>query len=176
MHTTAEFALTRQDFLRFQRFSGRRLTAHAGARMTRAIVKIVVWLLLASSLFIAFRAAERHRADAPAMYLMAALFVTALLLIQMLPHFVAASLRGRLIADGGAFLRPRSLQFTDSALTTTWATGRSEHQWSNFIARADDAANHYLLIDACAAIIVPREAVAAFAGEFERYVAQIPRA
>ena len=130
-------------------------------------------MLLAASMFIIFKAANTHPADASAFYVLAALVMLATLLAQMLPHLVAMRLRQGIVVDGGAFLRPHSLQFGKDSLATSWATGRSERQWTDFVGRAEDDVNHYLFVDACDAIIVPRHAVDAFQADFHRHIAPI---
>ncbi len=176
MHTTAEFALTRVDFTRFQRLAGRRLLARRDVQAINVVAKFVLWLLVAMSLFIAFRAAARHPEDASALYAMAALVGVALVLARMMPHLVGARVRHRLVVDDGAFLRSHAITFTDAGFTVTWRSGRSEHAWSDVLCRAADATHHYLFIDGCAAVIVPRHAVGPFQADFDRMVAAIPGA
>ena len=176
MHTTAEFALTREDFRRFQRLSGRRLLARRDVQAIHFVAKTVLWFLVALSLFIVFRAAAQHPEDAPALYAMAVLGGAALLLARMLPHLLSARVRHRLVVADGAFLRPHAIAFAEAGIVVTWRTGRSEHAWPDFLGRAADATHHYLFVDGCAAIIVPRDAVAPFQADFDRLVATVPAA
>ena len=62
---------------------------------------------------------------------------------------------------------------TETTLSATWRTGRSEMAWSEFLGRASDDVNHYLYVDACSAVVVPRRVVAPFQADFERLVGQI---
>jgi hypothetical protein len=177
MHTTVEFALGRDDFTRFQRLSSRLLTASgADVRAMNAIPRIVVWMLLASSLFIAFRSAGSHPSESGMFHVLAVTIGAAVFVAFMAPHLVAARLRRRVIVDNGAFLRPHALTFTADSIAVTWRAGRSEQSWDNVLFRANDPVNHYLYLDGCAAIIVPRHVVAPFEADFERYIAAIPAA
>ena len=51
MNATPEFKLAREDFVRFQRLAGRRLRARAGVAAATIAAKVVLWMLIASSMF-----------------------------------------------------------------------------------------------------------------------------
>ena len=106
MHATAEFALARDDFLRLQRVTARRLRARATPGIAGLSGKVVAWMLMAAALFICFRMAGLHPADAAALYTMAALMGVAVVLARLMPYATARDHRHLLLADGGSFLRP----------------------------------------------------------------------
>ena len=174
MHTTAEIALTPDDFSRYQKVASRRLVSRSGMRWITAPAKIVMWLLIASTLFMFFRFCERYPEEATALDTMGILGLAALVLTRSMPYAAQARLRRYLIAPNGSFLRPHVLQFTEEALTIKSAVGLTELQWPTFIGSDQDATNYYLFSDACNAQVVPRAAVADFQADFDRYVARIP--
>ncbi len=174
MHATAEFALTRDDFLRLQRVTARRVRGSAPQGLATLSAKVTLWMLTAAALFICFKMADAHPADATVLYTMAGVVVAAITLAGVMPYAGARDRRQLLIADAGSFLRPHSLQVSEDGLHATWRTGRSEMAWSEFLARDGDDVNHYLFVDSCSAVVVPRRVVAAFQSDFERLIQAIP--
>lgn len=174
MHATPEFALGRDDFLRLQRACLRRLRARTRHGAPHLAARIALWLLIAGTLFLCFTLADRHAADASALYATAGLAAAAMVLAGLLPHFAARDQRRALLADDGAFLRPHALELTATGLCVRWRTGRSEMAWSEFLARGADDVNHYLYVDTCSAVVVPCRVVEPFRADFERLVAAIP--
>ena len=174
MHTTAEIALTPDDFSRLQKVASRRLVSRSDIRWITALTKIGLWLLIASTLFLFFRLCERYPEEATVLDTMGTMGFAVLVLLRGMPYIAQARLRRYLIAPNGSFLRPHVMQFTEAALTIRSAFGSSELQWSSFIGSDRDAINYYLFSDACSAQIVPRTAVAHFQTDFDRYIARLP--
>jgi hypothetical protein len=173
MHTTAEFALTRADYHRLQKVASRRLSQRKDVRPVQWLLKIIAWLLIASTLFLFFKLRDRLPEEAGTLDGLAALGVVAIILARLAPHIAIARIRDRLMADNGSFLRPHLLQFMEEALLTKWSTGSAETQWAGFIGKDEDAHNIYLFVDVCAAYVIPRIAVAGFQSDFERYLARV---
>ena len=176
MHTTAEFALTPQDFTRLQRIAVRRLRRLGGIRGVDIVVKIVLWLLLAGMFFLFFRLHDLHPADSASFDALGGLAALAFLLALFRPYITQALLRRRVIAANGSFLQPHVLQFTDEGVAYRSATNQGQTAWSGFVGSDRDDANHYLFVDACSAFVVPRAAVADFQSAFDLCVARIPAA
>ena len=176
MHTTTEFALTRNDFARLQKIASRRLRGRAGVRGIDMAVKIVLWILLASMFFLFFRLHDLYPADSSAFDAMGVLAVLALVLALWRPYIVQAGMLRHVLAANGSFLQPHVLQFTDEGLLYRSVNGHGQTAWSGFVGSDRDEVNHYLLVDACSAFIVPRVTVAGFQAAFDLYIERIPAA
>ncbi len=174
MHTTPEFALTRADYRLLAKAAARRLRRTAKFSFVDALLKVSAWCLLSAGLFLYFRLQDRFADEAGTLDLAAALVIAAALVTFAAFYLRQIRLRGRLAADGGAFLRRHSLAFDDVAMRMTWATGHAQIQWSNVIGKEADDANCYLFVDTAAAYVVPRHAVAAFQADFDRWLARLP--
>jgi len=174
MHTTPEFALTRADYRLLSKAAASRVRGSARHHAIGLLMRAIAWCLLSAGLFLYFRLHERLPEEAATMDLSAALIVLGALLATAALVLGQLRLAARMVVDGGAFMRRHSLTFTDSAMRMDWATGHAEVGWSNVIGKASDGANHYLFVDASAAYVVPRQAVASFQADFDRWFARLP--
>ena len=84
------------------------------------------------------------------------------------PYVSQALVRSRIVSPRGEFLSPRAIEFSESGLVIVSTLRRTEIRWEGVLAREEDAANYYLLIDEVQAVVVPRSAVAQFLPQFEQ--------
>ncbi|MEO5688411.1 MAG: hypothetical protein ABIR54_13720 [Burkholderiaceae bacterium] len=173
MHKTAEFALTRDDYRLLQKVTSRRLSQRRDVRPIEWLLKIVAWLMIASTLFVFFKLLDRLPDEAGTLQTLGALLLLGIFLARLALPLALARVRHRLLADHGSFLRPHQLEFRDDALVTRWSTGCAEMQWAGFVDKDEDAKNFYLFVDHCAAYVIPRSAVAGFQADFDRCLERV---
>ena len=173
MHSTAEFTLAHQDFTRLQRTMQRRFSKRLRGLWIVQVAKIGVWLLIASAIFMFFKLHQQFPEERAAFDATGAILAVLFLVTLVLPYVRQAFYRKELISPRGSFMMPHRLEFSEASLVVSAAASRSEIAWSCFLARDADDVNHYLFVDACSALVVPRSAIAGFEADFDRYVGKI---
>jgi hypothetical protein len=108
--------------------------------------------------------------------LVAYLLGTALLVIVATPFVSQAAFRKHMLAPGGAFLSPQTIELSPASISVASVRGDTILPWSGVLALDQDETNYYLFIDTMQALVVPRAAIAPVAAEFEQYTRHLRHA
>ena len=169
METT--YALTRDDFARFQKILARRFKRRTSLYSVNSLILIFFWMFVGMAGASYLQLLERFPAQAGSLYLFGAFVVLAVVALLGLATVQRSSMRKQMLLPDGAFLSSQTIRVTETALCIETERLRSQLGWSAIVGVEQDTFNYYLFIDAAQAIIVPKAAASTYQAEFERYLA-----
>ncbi len=153
------FALTRDDFKRFQKLIGQRVDRQMNRHFGLVFAQAASWFFLVLAFMSFFHLMDRHPQAAWPLRLLVLFAGLAWTLQWAKPLLRQNVLFKRMPDPGGGFLAEKALHWSDSGLTVENAHGQHRFPWSGFAAVEQDAHNHYLFLDGLQAVIVPKAAL-----------------
>lgn len=173
---TVTFALTPADFTRLQKVIARRFRQKVGIFSWQFLIRVLVWLCIGLAVAIYARTIREFPELSRQLELVAYLLGAALLAIVATPFVSQAAFRKHMLAPGGAFLSPQTIELSPASISVASVRGDTILPWSGVLALDEDETNYYLFIDTMQALVVPRAAIAPVAAEFEQYTRHLKHA
>lgn len=170
---TIHFALTAKDLGRLQKIVARRFRRRNGALGLQFGLRVLVWVSIGLAVATYTRLMHQYPEISTPLWTVAVLLVVAFLAVLALPYLAQVSLSKQILAPNGAFLSPQTISLLPKSLQVSSATGTTEIPWSGLLAREEDKFNYYLFVDEAQALVLPKDAVAPYAAEFDEYTAHI---
>lgn len=170
---SASFQLSSDDFRLFQRVVGRRFVQAHGRFGFPFLLNVAAWFCVSMALTAFFRIWSQAPDFARSFGVLVGLLVAGFLVAIAMPHVAQRRFVARALDPRGAFLAPQTVHVTEDALSFTSDAARSEVPWRSVLARAEDASNHYLFVDAFHAMVIPKSAAAALGPVFHRKLGEM---
>ncbi len=160
------FILNRSDFAELQK----RILANAKAQLRRQtgtpakftgtwvqfLSKVLVWLAMALSFFVLLRWADSMPRTGTHLAVAGAGVALGFLVFWALAMMGVTRLREAMIADGGWFLSPQSIEVREDGIEQRSAAAITQWQWAGFKKREESATLIFLFLDNAVCLIVPK--------------------
>ena len=169
------YTLTRDDASLFQARVARRLKRQASLHAATVAVQMACWMFIGMAGAHLMRLVGDYPEMSAPLVVLGVLLVLAFSALLAIPPLQRAIVRRHVVDDRGAFLAPKTLDVSAQGLVIEAVGLRMQVAWSAVLGVEEDAAHHYLFIDALQALVIPKAAVEPFRAEFERRLAFIPR-